>query len=66
MIEKGISRIGRPLTDINSIIENVGRVEVAKLEKDRLLSLADERWAERDEVERQFGVRLEPEIRFLG
>ena len=33
MIEKGISRIGRPLTDINSIIENVGRVEVAKLEK---------------------------------
>lgn len=33
MIEKGISRIGRPLQDINTAIENVGRVEVAKLEK---------------------------------
>ena len=33
MIEKGISRIGRPLGDINSAIENVGNLEVAKLEK---------------------------------
>jgi len=33
MIEKGIARIGRPLQDINTAIENVGRVEVAKLEK---------------------------------
>lgn len=29
------------------------RSKVAKLEKDRLLSVADERWAKRDEVERQ-------------
>jgi biopolymer transport protein ExbB len=33
MIEKGISRIGRPLTDIHSAIENVGRQEVFKLER---------------------------------
>lgn len=33
MIEKGLSRIGRPLSDINTTIENVGNLEVAKLEK---------------------------------
>ena len=33
MIEKGIQRIGRPLPDINAAIENVGRLEVFKLER---------------------------------
>ena len=33
MIEKGLSRLGRPLNDINTAIENVGNLEVAKLEK---------------------------------
>jgi biopolymer transport protein ExbB len=33
MIEKGISRIGRPLNDINTAIQNIGQVEVYKLEK---------------------------------
>ena len=33
MIEKGLSRLGRPLSDINATIENVGNLEVAKLEK---------------------------------
>ena len=33
MIAKGIVRIGRPLGDINAAIENVGKLEVAKLEK---------------------------------
>jgi biopolymer transport protein ExbB len=33
MIAKGIVRIGRPLSDINAAIENVGKLEVAKLEK---------------------------------
>jgi len=33
MIEKGIQRIGRPLNDINAAIENVGRLEVFKLER---------------------------------
>lgn len=33
LIEKGISRIGRPLDDINSAIENAGKLEVYKLEK---------------------------------
>jgi len=33
MIEKGISRLGRPLNDINTTIENVGNLEIAKLEK---------------------------------
>ena len=33
MIEKGISRIGRPLNDVNAAIENVGRLEVYKLER---------------------------------
>ena len=32
MIEKGIERIGRPLNDINSSIENVANLEVSKLE----------------------------------
>ncbi|HOY38772.1 MAG: MotA/TolQ/ExbB proton channel family protein [Bacteroidales bacterium] len=33
MIEKGIMRIGRPLNDINAAVENVGKQEIAKLEK---------------------------------
>lgn len=33
MILKGVRRIGRPLKDINAAIENVGNLEVAKLEK---------------------------------
>ncbi len=33
MIEKGISRIGRPLNDVSVAIENVGRLEIYKLEK---------------------------------
>lgn len=33
MLEKGISRIGRPLTDVNAAIEVVGNLEISKLEK---------------------------------
>ena len=33
LIEKGVSRIGKPLEDINKAIENAGRLEVYKLEK---------------------------------
>lgn len=33
MIAKGIVRIGRPLNDINAAIENVGKLEISKLEK---------------------------------
>lgn len=33
MIEKGISRIGRPLNDVSAAVENVGRLEIYKLEK---------------------------------
>ena len=32
MIEKGISRLGRPMNDVLVAIENVGNIEVAKLE----------------------------------
>ncbi len=32
MIEKGLSRIGKPLNDINVAIENVGKQEISKLE----------------------------------
>lgn len=32
MIEKGIQRIGRPLNDVNAAIENVGNLEISKLE----------------------------------
>lgn len=32
MMEKGISRIGRPMSDIQTSIENVGNLEIAKLE----------------------------------
>jgi biopolymer transport protein ExbB len=33
MIEKGLIRIGRPLNDINIAIENVGKLEVSRMEK---------------------------------
>ncbi|MBQ4205048.1 MAG: MotA/TolQ/ExbB proton channel family protein [Bacteroidales bacterium] len=33
MIEKGISRIGKPLNDIQTAVENVGNLEVSRLEK---------------------------------
>lgn len=32
MIEKGISQLGRPINDIHSAIENVGNLEVSRLE----------------------------------
>ncbi len=32
MIEKGIQRIGRPLSDVTAAIENVGNLEISKLE----------------------------------
>lgn len=33
MIEKGITRMGRPIADVQAAIENTGNIEVAKLEK---------------------------------
>lgn len=33
LINKGITRIGKPLADINTAIENAGRLEIYKLEK---------------------------------
>ena len=33
LIEKGIERIGRPLEDIQAAVENMGNVEIARLEK---------------------------------
>ncbi|MCD6112541.1 MAG: MotA/TolQ/ExbB proton channel family protein [Bacteroidales bacterium] len=33
MIEKGLKRIGRPLNDINAAIENQGKLEIARMEK---------------------------------
>lgn len=33
MVEKGLARIGKPLRDIDAAIENVGNLEVFKLEK---------------------------------
>jgi biopolymer transport protein ExbB len=33
MVEKGLDRIGKPLDDINKSIENVGNLELLKLEK---------------------------------
>lgn len=33
MIEKGISRLGRPINDVQVAIENVGNIEISKLEK---------------------------------
>ena len=41
-VEKGLQRIGRPLQDIDAAIENVGNLEVFRLEKNlsRLASIA--------------------------
>lgn len=33
MVRKGLSRIGRPMQDVLVIIENVGNIEIGKLEK---------------------------------
>ena len=33
LVEKGIERIGRPLPDIQAAVENMGNVEVSRLEK---------------------------------
>lgn len=33
MLQKGLIRIGRPMKDIETSIENVGKIEVSKLEK---------------------------------
>jgi len=33
MIEKGVERIGRPLPDIQTAVENIGNLEVSKLER---------------------------------
>ena len=33
MIEKGLSRLGRPLNDIQTAIENTGQLEVSRLER---------------------------------
>lgn len=33
MVEKGITRLGRPLNDVLVAVENVGNLEIAKLEK---------------------------------
>ena len=33
LVEKGIERIGRPLQDIQTAVENMGNVEIARLEK---------------------------------
>ena len=33
MIEKGVMRIGRPLNDVNTAIENVGNLEITRMEK---------------------------------
>ena len=33
LVEKGIERIGRPLTDIQTAVENMGNVEIARLER---------------------------------
>ncbi len=39
LVEKGLQRIGKPLEDINTAVENVGNLEIYKLEK-RLSMLA--------------------------
>lgn len=33
LVEKGIERLGRPLSDIQAAVENTGNVEIARLEK---------------------------------
>jgi biopolymer transport protein ExbB len=37
LIEKGISRIGKPLEDINTAIENAGKLEITKRKKRSML-----------------------------
>ena len=39
MIEKGLSRVGKPMKDITTSIENIGKLEISKLER-RLSMLA--------------------------
>lgn len=50
MVEKGLDRIGKPLDDINKSIENVGNLELLKLEKNlstlaSISGIASDDWA---------------------
>ena len=43
MIEKGLTRIGRPISDISNAMQNQGQLEVSKLEKNlNILASASE------------------------
>ncbi len=33
LVEKGLSRLGRPLNDVNTAVDNAGNIEVSRLEK---------------------------------
>ena len=37
MIEKGITRLGRPMNDVLLAVENVGNIEISKLEKSMVI-----------------------------
>ena len=51
LVEKGIERIGRPLSDIQTAVENMGNVEVARLENE-LLEKENSSRASGDEMEK--------------
>ena len=56
MIEKGIGRIGRPLSDVQSSIENVANLEVSKLE-DGTSDFGDDRRRRADDRISGYGGR---------
>lgn len=56
MIEKGIGRIGRPMSDVQSAIENVANLEVSKLETN-LPILGDHRRRRPDDRFSRYGGR---------
>ena len=46
MVEKGLQRIGKPLRDIDAAIENVGNLEIFKLEKNLSTLASIARWTD--------------------
>ena len=56
MIEKGIERLGRPMSDVQSAIENVANLEVSKLENGLPLA-GDDRRRRADDRFSGYGAR---------
>ena len=62
MIEKGIERIGRPMSDVQTAIENVANLEVSKLENGSLREAANRGYSRKEDAKLCRILFLSPRI----